>query len=456
MRHAKLIRGLAMAALLLIQAGAVIAAPEIGWWWNPAESGRGFFIESHDGIFFMAAYTYADDGRALWLVSGGDNADPYNYSGPLLTVNNGQTLFGPYVPPGAPATAGAITVSFSDDTHGTIVWPGGMVPIVREIFDTTVAPFQPQSGWWWNPDESGSGYSIEVEGGTLFMVGFMYDAAGNPVWYLSAGPMKTPTTYSGSLVQVANGQTVTGPYHPPSPPTTIGTVSIEFTSTETASIAFTDDGATTQQVSPRAGRSRMFNLKTQFKHPKPPPFAFPSRLDGNFTQNDSLTMTTYTGGTLTIKSTITGHVIWLPSELGCPVIGASTCQPYDPSGGSLHVKVEYSDTEPEPTFSCTGTSDDHDFDMPTSDLSYIQINSNSTYSLKIVVPDGLIDFVMNLDCSIQGTPFTGKYYVQKDVELPVRAVARGTITYGVNGSMPQTTVSGLLLRSGSWSFAAIK
>ena len=63
---------------------------------------------------------------------------------------------------------------------------------------------------------------------------------------------------------------------------------------------------------------------------------------------------------------------------------------------------------------------------------------------------------MNLDCSIQGTPFTGKYYVQKDVELPVRAVARGTITYGVNGSMPQTTVSGLLLRSGSWSFAAIK
>ncbi len=320
-----------------------------------------------------------------------------------------------------------------------------------------MASFQPQPGWWWNPDESGSGYSIEVEGGTLFMVGFMYDGAGNPIWYLSAGPMKTPTTYSGNLVQVANGQTVTGPYHPPSPPTTIGTVSIEFTSTETASIAFTDDGATPQQVSPSAGRSRMFNLKTQFKHPPPPPFAFPTRLDGNFTQNDSLTMTTYTGGTLTIKSTITGHVIWLPSdELTCPVTAGKPCASYEPSGGSLHVKVDYSDVEGEAGFSCTGTSDDHDFDMPTSSISFIRISSDSTYSFQIGVPDGLIDFKMKLSCTLQGVPFPGNYSVQKDVELPVGKVATGTLVYGVNGSMPVTTVSGLLMRSGSWSFAAIK
>ena len=34
------------AATLFLCAGAALAAPQNGWWWNSAESGRGFFIES--------------------------------------------------------------------------------------------------------------------------------------------------------------------------------------------------------------------------------------------------------------------------------------------------------------------------------------------------------------------------------------------------------------------------
>ena len=78
--------------LALCLCNAAVAAPQAGWWWNPAESGRGFFIESQGGIFYMAAYLYADDGRARWLVAGGPNADPYHYTGRLLAYANGTLL----------------------------------------------------------------------------------------------------------------------------------------------------------------------------------------------------------------------------------------------------------------------------------------------------------------------------------------------------------------------------
>lgn len=112
----------------------------------------------------------------------------HHYRVRLLEFTGGQTLFGPYAVPTAPVDAGAIAVDFADDTHGTITWPGGVGAIEREIFGSGPATFQPQSGWWWNPAESGSGYSMEVQGNTVFLVGFMYDAAGKPVWDLSAAP----------------------------------------------------------------------------------------------------------------------------------------------------------------------------------------------------------------------------------------------------------------------------
>lgn len=73
--------GMAAMFLVLLAAGPARAAPEVGWWWNPSESGRGFFVESQNGIMYLAGYFYEPDGRATWLVSGGPNADPYSYQG---------------------------------------------------------------------------------------------------------------------------------------------------------------------------------------------------------------------------------------------------------------------------------------------------------------------------------------------------------------------------------------
>lgn len=134
-------------------------------------------------------------------------------------------------------------MSFTDDTHGTITWPGGTVPIERFPFGTGEAAFQPRTGWWWNPTESGRGFSLEVQGSSLFVVAFMYDDAGNPVWYLSAGPMTTPKKYEGDWLQFAGGQTLGGAWRPPGTPTRVGRLAIEFSNEEAATLTFSDVAA---------------------------------------------------------------------------------------------------------------------------------------------------------------------------------------------------------------------
>ena len=239
MRIFKWIEVRLLVALLALVSSVAHADPENGWWWNPAEDGRGFFIEVQESQLFMAAYLYEDDGRGTWVVSSGAMTDPNTYNGRLLSVRGGQTLLGDYQPPAAVTDVGALALNFTDPTHGTLTWPGGVVPIQRQGFGGTVAAFQP-TGWWWNPDESGRGFSIEVQGDRLFMAAFMYDGSGNPVWYISSGQMSSPTQFNGVLQQVSGGQTMGGPYKFPTAIQDIGPVSIEFDSLEDASITLSD------------------------------------------------------------------------------------------------------------------------------------------------------------------------------------------------------------------------
>jgi len=270
------------AALLVLVAltlcGRVDAAPQTGWWWNPAESGRGFFVESHDGITFIGAYLYDTDGHAMWLVAGGPNDDSYNFSGQLYDKTGGQTLYGSYVAPGSAVIAGNLTVHFSDDTHGTLTWPGGTVAIERQIFGTGDPAFDAAAGWWWNADESGTGFSVEIQGSNLFMVGFMYETDGRPVWYYTAGPMNDDATYHGDLLQFANGQTIGGAYKLPAS-TKIGAVDIAFSGDDAATMTFTAGASAGEKGTfVKAGQSQR-NTTPQF--PKPANYAFPPSFFGD-------------------------------------------------------------------------------------------------------------------------------------------------------------------------------
>jgi hypothetical protein len=68
------------------------------------------------------------------------------------------------------------------------------------------------------------------------MVGFMYDGSGNPVWYYSSGTMQSVAKYAGRLLTIRGGQTLGGPYKAPTSTTDIGSITVDFTSADQASM----------------------------------------------------------------------------------------------------------------------------------------------------------------------------------------------------------------------------
>jgi hypothetical protein len=142
--------------------------------------------------------------------------------------------------------AGSVTLAFTDARNGTLIWPGGAMPIER--FDSVLPPstspppsFVPENGWWWNAGESGRGYFLEFKNSFAFMAGYMYDASGNPLWYLSSGNMPVQQTFQGSWSQYANGQTMTGAYKPATQMNAnAGALSIQFQDAANATMTLPD------------------------------------------------------------------------------------------------------------------------------------------------------------------------------------------------------------------------
>jgi hypothetical protein len=217
-------------------------APQAGWWWNTAEGGRGYSIEAAGNHIFFASYLYDVTGRATWLLASGNTSlDGSLFTGKLESYSQGQTLTGAYKAP-AGIAGQPITLTFNDESHGTMIWPGGTVAIERFNIvanGSTLAARtnQPESGWWWNPAESGRGFFLEWQGGELFMAGYMYDSAGNPIWYLSSNttPSSNLQSFSNTWGQYGNGQTLMGSYQPAAVVNgNVGPVTIQFQGAENA------------------------------------------------------------------------------------------------------------------------------------------------------------------------------------------------------------------------------
>jgi hypothetical protein len=204
--------------------GSVVGAPPVvepqrGWYWNPAESGRGFFLEKRAGNLFMAAFHYDAQGRATWFTGQGAVASS-SFLAPMSTFAGGQTLTGPYQAPVATASPGDLVLDFLSTSTTRLTWPGGVVTLTRfpVAGGSSPQPAQlgaPESGWWWNPSEAGRGYAIEFQGDQVFVAGFMYADDGAPIWYVSAGPMQTPTVYVGRWITFVDGQAMGAPYRAP-------------------------------------------------------------------------------------------------------------------------------------------------------------------------------------------------------------------------------------------------
>ena len=95
---------------------------------------------------------------------------------------------------------------------------------------------KPRSGWWWNPQEGGTGINLDIQQGNIdpngnglvFVSYYVYDTAGNPVWYTWAGFWE-PASWrewrdtgvlgylksNGNVQKTINGRAIGGPQRQP-------------------------------------------------------------------------------------------------------------------------------------------------------------------------------------------------------------------------------------------------
>jgi hypothetical protein len=127
-------------------------------------------------------------------------------------------------------TDGSLTIS--GDVTGTGYSYAGLaaVQLVRG------ADITPRTGLWWNPDESGSGYNLDVKHGVLVLTIFSFKANGDSEWYIATGALtNNGRSFAGSLDKARNGQCISCAYNGISVfGGSDGAVGIEFSSPTTA------------------------------------------------------------------------------------------------------------------------------------------------------------------------------------------------------------------------------
>ncbi|WP_154224247.1 hypothetical protein [Marinicella rhabdoformis] len=102
-----------------------------------------------------------------------------------------------------------------------------------------VSAFTPESGWWWNPSEPGTGYAIEIQDNMLFAAFYVYDEDGNPLWYTAQKKLDGNSYFDSGLNYSYDGTCIDCNY---SEPITVGgvggPVTIDFITETTGTIQF--------------------------------------------------------------------------------------------------------------------------------------------------------------------------------------------------------------------------
>ncbi len=232
---------------------AASAAAYTGWWYNGDREGTGVSIECQGLRIFLTWYAYDQLGRPLWLSADGLLDDSLRFSGSLYRWT-GWPLGAAYSPPSRQAV-GTIQIDFQNASAAGLTFNvtidgvpiNGSFPIVKFLNEKVGGTRDARdiSGWWFDPRYNGMGWYLEVRGGRLFLAWYNYRDDSSARWWSSGGPFDiTQTVYSGELLEYAQGPCFGCLTQFQPTQTSLGTVSINFTS-ESQAVLFWN-GATYQ------------------------------------------------------------------------------------------------------------------------------------------------------------------------------------------------------------------
>ncbi len=224
----------------LYLAGNPLLAPlASGWWWSSTEPGAGFAIETAGDRLLLGAFLYAADGTPVWYLGLG-TLSATRASKSLDSYGGGQTLTGSYRAATLLGSAGTAEIAIASRTAASLSG-AHTAGIGRYEFTTggvTAGPQlgSPESGWWWNPEEPGTGWYLEVQSSSLFLAGFLYDDRGQASWVTSSGAMSSTRAFTGTLARCAGGQTLGGAHQAATCAGDLGTLTLAFSSPVAATL----------------------------------------------------------------------------------------------------------------------------------------------------------------------------------------------------------------------------
>jgi hypothetical protein len=98
----------------------------------------------------------------------------------------------------------------------------------------------PTVGLWYNPQESGRGFNVDIQGDTMIVTTFIYEPGGDPIWYLSSGTYDHRTgVFRSTYDSYANGQCFgCSPGSPVAQVGAGGQISITFHNDQSATLTY--------------------------------------------------------------------------------------------------------------------------------------------------------------------------------------------------------------------------
>ena len=242
---------------LTVSSGGTIAPTNYtAMWWNAAESGWGINVNHQGERLFVTLFTYAADGRDLWIVGsdlirqadGAFTGEIHRVTGPAFNAAPWTAITATFV--------GTMTLRFSAPDRGTLNYTFNGTPvsktIERYLFGTpptctsvpgSRAGLTNYQDMWWNAGESGWGVNLTHQGDILFATLFTYRADGRDLWLVGSLLARQPDgRFTGAIHRV------TGPPFNAAPWTAIagtevGTMSLSFSNGEQGTLTYSYEGA---------------------------------------------------------------------------------------------------------------------------------------------------------------------------------------------------------------------
>jgi dienelactone hydrolase len=225
--------------------------PETGLWAVDAEvdgsPGRGFQVDARSGTLVLTFYGYEPEGAGrFWLAAGAYGSG--SFSGTLTAYDGGSAFGGAYQAAHAAGGAGPVALSFLSATKGTITLPSeSPKAISRFVFGSGGSgnAITPLPGLWAISSEvngsPGRGFQIDLQGSTLVLTFFGYDAVGKGRFWLASGAY-ADNRFSGPLTAYEGGTSFGGSFQAAHATASAGNVTISFSSETSGTITLPGEG----------------------------------------------------------------------------------------------------------------------------------------------------------------------------------------------------------------------